>query len=109
MVAVIFAIGLIFSYLAVVSTLCVVRNRSLARSTAFLRILTSWFVPVLGPIFTLRVAAEESPQNLQSRWWLWPLRWLISDESPEPGFARVTDMGADAERILPGSTPGPPP
>jgi hypothetical protein len=100
--------GLSMIYLGVAATICVVRDQSLARSSAVLRILVSWFVPLLGPILTLKIAAEESSQNLRSLWWLWPLRWLLSEEAPHPGFARVSDMRADAEQILPGSTFIPP-
>ncbi|MGA2842787.1 MAG: hypothetical protein ABSG18_22015 [Steroidobacteraceae bacterium] len=106
---VISVIGLSMIYLGIAATLCVVRDRSLARKPAVLRILVSWFVPLLGPIFTIRIAAEESPQDLRSRWWLWPLRPMFSEERPDSGFAQVIDMRADAERILPGSTFNPPP
>jgi hypothetical protein len=106
---VISVMGLSVVYLAIAATMCVARDRSLARRAAVLRILVSWFVPLLGPILTIRTAAEESSQGLRSRWWLWPLRPLLSEESPDPGFAQVVDMRADAERILPGSAFIPPP
>jgi hypothetical protein len=106
---VIAVVGLSMIYLGIAATLCVVRDQSLAGSSAVLRILVSWFVPLLGPILTIRIAAEESSQGLRSRWWLWPLRPLLSEEAPDPGFAQVADMRADAERILPGSTFIPPP
>ena len=101
--------GLPMIYLGIVATLCVVRDQSLARSSAVLRILVSWLVPLLGPIVTIRIAAEESSQGVRFRWWLWPLRPLLSDKAPGPSFAPVVDMRADAERILPGSTFIPPP
>jgi hypothetical protein len=96
-------------YLGIVATICVLRDQSLARASSVARILVSWFVPILGPILTIRIAAEESPHGLRSRWWLWPLRSVLSDETPDPGYGQVTDMRADAERILPGSTFIPPP
>jgi hypothetical protein len=102
-------IGLTLFYLGCVATLCVVLDRALARRIAVLRILISWLVPLLGAIVTLRVAVEESQQELRYRWWLWPLRPLFSEAVPDPGFAEVTDMRADAERILPGHTLIPPP
>jgi hypothetical protein len=101
-------IGLTLFYLSSVATLCVALDRALARRVAVLRILVSWLVPLLGAIVTIRVAVEES-QDLRSRWWLWPLRPLLSETAPDPGFAEVTDMRADAERILPGHTLIPPP
>jgi len=103
------AIALIAFYLALAATICVVRDRTLPRLTAISRLLVSWLVPLLGPILTIRVATEESIQNLPRRWWLWPLRSLLVDAAPAPGFAEVTDMRADAERILPGHTLIPPP
>jgi hypothetical protein len=106
---VIFVMGLSMIYLGIAATLCVMRDRSLARSTVVLRILISWFLPLFGPIVTIRVAADESSEGLRSRWWLWPLRPLLSEDTRDPGFARVMDMRADAERILPGSTFMPPP
>jgi len=74
-----------------------------------LRILVSCAVPLLGAIVVIRVAVEESQEDLRSRWWLWPLRPLLSEAAPDLGFAEVTDMRADAERIVPGHTPIPPP
>jgi hypothetical protein len=106
---VISVMGLFMIYLGIAAALCVVRDRSLARSSAISRILVSWFVPLFGPILTIWIAAEESSQGLRSRWWLWPLRPLLSVEVPDPGLAQVIDMRADAERILPGSTFIPPP
>lgn len=106
---VIAVVGLSMIYLGITATLCVVRDQSLARSSAVLRILVSWFVPLLGPILMIRIAAEESSQGLPSSWWLWPLRPLLSEEAPDPRSAQVVDMRADAERILPGSTFIPPP
>ena|ERR1700722_11661280 len=103
------AIALIAFYLALVATICIVRDRTLPRLTAISRLLVSWLVPLLGAILAIRVATEESPQNLPRRWWLWPLRPLLVDAAPAPGFAEVTDMRADAERILPGHTLIPPP
>jgi len=100
---VISVLGLAMVYLGIAATLCVVRDRSLAPSAAVLSILVSWFVPLLGPILTIRIAAEDSSQGLRSRWWLWPLRPMLSEEAPNPGFAQVIDVRADAERILPGS------
>jgi hypothetical protein len=100
--------GLCMIYLAIAATFCVVRDQSLARSSAALRILVSWFVPLLGPILAIRIAAEESCQGLRSRWWLWPVRPLLAEEPADRGFAQVVDMRADAERILPGSTFIPP-
>jgi len=70
---VIFMMGLSMIYLGIAATLCVMRDRSLARSTVVLRILISWFLPLLGPIVTIRIAADESSEGLRSRWWLWPL------------------------------------
>jgi hypothetical protein len=102
--AVNWVIGLSMIYLGIVATLCVVRDQSLTRSSAVLRILASWFVPFLGPILSIRIAAEDSSQNLRSSWWLWPLRRLSSEQAPAPGFAHVIDIRAEAERILPGST-----
>lgn len=102
-------IGLSILYLGIAATLCVVRDGSLARSTAVLRILLSWFVPLLGAILTVKIAAEDSSQGLRSRWWLWPLRPILSEETPDSGFTQVVDVRADAERILPGSTLFPPP
>lgn len=102
-------IGLTFFYLASVATLCVVLDRALAPRIALLRILIAWLVPLLGAIVTIRVAVEECGEDLRSRWWLWPLRPLVSEADPDPGFAEVTDMQADAERILPGQTLIPPP
>jgi len=67
-----------------------VRDQSLARSSATLRILVSWFVPLLGTILTIRIAAEESSQGLRSRWWLWPLRPLLSEEAPDSGRSKGT-------------------
>jgi hypothetical protein len=104
---VISVMGLPMIYLGIAATLCVVRDQALARRSAVLRILASWLIPLLGPIVTIRIAAEESFEGLRSRWWLWPLRLMLSD-APEPGFDRVIDMRADAERILPGSTLIPP-
>ena len=106
---VISVMGLSVIYLGIVATMCVVRDQSLARASSVSRILVSWFIPFLGPILTIRIAAEESPHGLRSRWWLWPLRPLLSDEAPDPGFGQVIDMRADAERSLPGSTFIPPP
>lgn len=106
---VISVMGLFMIYLGIAATLCVVRDRSLGRKSAVLRILVSWLVPLLGPILTIRIAAEDSSQNLRSRCWLWPLRPMFSEEPPDPGFAQVVDVRADAERILPGSTFIPPP
>jgi hypothetical protein len=101
--------GLSVIYLGIAATVCVVRDQSLARSSAVLRILVSWLVPFLGPVLTIRIAAEESFQGLRSRWWLRPLRPLLSaEDAPDPGFSRVSDMRADAEQILPGSTLIPP-
>jgi len=105
---VISVIGLAAAYLAIAATLCVVCDRSLALKIAVLRILISWLVPFLGPILTIKVAVEESPQALRSRWWLWPLQPIMSEEAPDSGFPEVTDVRADAERILPGSTLFPP-
>lgn len=102
-------IGVSMIYLGVAATVCVVRDQSLTRRTAILRIIFSWFVPLLGPILTIKIAAEDSTQHLRSRWWLWPLRPMLAQEVPDPGFAPVIDLRADAERILPGSTiMGPP-
>jgi hypothetical protein len=97
-------IGLTLLYLASVATLCVVLDRALIRRVAVLRVLVSWLIPLLGAIVTIRVAVEESREDLRYRWWLWPLRPLLSGDAPDPGFAEVTDMRADAERILPGHT-----
>jgi hypothetical protein len=102
-------IGLTFLYLGCVATLCVALDRALARRVAVMRILVSWLVPLLGAIVTIRVAVEESQQDLRSRWWLWPLRPLLRKAAPDRGFAEVVDMRADAERILPGHTLIPPP
>lgn len=101
-------IGLILFYLGSVATFCVVLDRALVRRVAVLRILVSWLIPLLGAIVTIRVAVEESQQNLRSRWWLWPLRPLLSEAAPDSGFAEVTDMRADAERIVPGHSLFPP-
>jgi hypothetical protein len=101
-------IGVLATYLAAAATLCVLRDRSLVTKVSVLRILVSWFVPLLGPILTIRVAVEESAGGLISCWWLWPLRPILFEE-PDSGFAEVTDVRADAERILPGSTLFPPP
>ena len=106
---VISVISLCMIYLGIAATLCVVRDQSLARSSAVLRIVISWLIPLLGSILTIRIAAEESPQGLRSCWWLWPFRPLLSEEAPNRGYAQVVDMAADAERILPGSTSTPPP
>jgi hypothetical protein len=102
-------IGLTLFYLGFVATLCIVLDHALSRRVALLRILVSWLVPLLGAILTIRVAVEESQQDLRSRWWLWPLRPLLFEAARDPGFAEVTDMRADAERILPGHTLIPPP
>jgi hypothetical protein len=106
---VILVMGLSMIYLGIAATLCVVRDQSLARSSAILRIFASWLIPLLGPVVTIRVAAEESSEGLRSRWWLWPLRPLLSEDAPDSGFAQVIDMRGDAERVLPGSTFIPPP
>ena len=101
-------IVLIAIYLSVVATICVVRDRTLPAATVTLRLVFSWLAPLLGAILTIRVATEESTQALSRRWWLWPLRPLLTDAAPEPGFAQVTDMAVDAERIVPGHTLIPP-
>jgi hypothetical protein len=101
-------IGLTLFYLGSVATLCIVLDRALAHRVAVLRFLASWLIPLLGAIVTIRVAVEESQQDLRSRWWLWPLRPLLSEAAPDSGFAEVTDMRAEAERILPGHTLIPP-
>ena len=75
---VILVTGLFMIYLGIAATWCVMGDRSLARSSVVLRILISWFLPLLGPVVTIRVAAEESSEGLRSRWWLWPLRPLLS-------------------------------
>jgi hypothetical protein len=103
-IVVTYVIGVSMIYLGGAATLCVVRDQSLTRRTAILRIMFSWFVPLLGHILTIKIAAEDSAQHLRSWWWLWPLRPMLAQEVSEPGFARVIDMRADAERILPGST-----
>jgi hypothetical protein len=102
-------VALTWVYLGCAATLCVVLDRGLAVRVAVLRILVSWVVPMLGAIVTVRVAVEECGEGLRSRWWLWPLRFVFSEGAPERGFAEVTDMRGDAERILPGSTWIPPP
>jgi hypothetical protein len=102
------AIGLTLFYLSSVATLCVALDPALARRVAVLRILVSWLIPLLGAIVIIRLAAEESQRNLRSRWWLWPLQSLLSEGAPDSGLADVTDMRADAERILPGHTLIPP-
>ncbi len=108
-VVVLLVMGLSVIYLGIVATICVALDRSLARASSVSRILVSWFVLFLGPILTIRIAAEESPHGLRSRWWLWPLRPLLLDDAPNPRFGQVIDMRADAERIFPGSTFIPPP
>jgi hypothetical protein len=102
-------LGLTILYLGVAATLSVVRDRSLALHAAFLRILVSWLVPIMGPILTIRIAAEDASLGLRSCWWLWPLRPLLSEGPMGSGFPQVVDVRADAERILPGSTLFPPP
>jgi hypothetical protein len=79
---------------------CVALDRALAGRVALLRIFVSWLVPLLGSIVTIRVAAEESQQDLRSRWLLWPLRPLLCEAAP-PGFAKVTDMRVDAVHMQP--------
>jgi hypothetical protein len=101
-------IGLTMFYLDSVATLCVLLDRALVRRVAVLRIVVTWLIPLLGAILTIRVAVEESQQDLRSRWWLWPLRPFLSEAAADSGFADVTDMRADAERILPGHTLFPP-
>ena len=103
------AIGVTMLYLGTAATVCVGSDHTLARGVAFVRILVSWLVPLLGPILIIKIAIEESPGNLRARWWLWPLSPLFSGEEQDLGFAQVTDMHADAERILPGHTLIPPP
>jgi hypothetical protein len=93
-------IGFALVYLGSVATLCVALDRALAGRVALLRIFVSWLVPLLGSIVTIRVAAEESQQDLRSRWLLWPLRPLLCEAAP-PGFAKVTDMRVDAVHMQP--------
>jgi hypothetical protein len=84
------SIAFLALYAALVATICVVRDRSLPGLTAGLRLLVSWCVPLLGPILTIRVAAEESPQSLPRQWWLWPLRPLLSEASVNVDYADLT-------------------
>ena len=62
-------IGLTMFYLDSVATLCVLLDRALVRRVAVLRIVVTWLIPLLGAILTIRVAVEESQQDLRSRWW----------------------------------------
>jgi hypothetical protein len=94
-------------YLAVAATVCVVLGRKVGRPAATLRILISWLVPILGPFITIRVSAEEL--QLSRRWWLWPLKGVLSDTPTQHAHSAIVDMQTDAERILPGGTLIPPP
>jgi hypothetical protein len=104
---VISVIVVLVAYLGVAATVCILRDRSLALKLAGIRILISWLVPLLGPILMIKVAAEELSQGLQSCWWLWPLKWILSDRTADSVVDQVIDVRADAERILPGSTTTP--
>lgn len=96
------AVGLTWLYFALAATLRVAADRTLAPRITLLRILVSWLVPILGAILTIRVAGEESQQDLRARWLLWPLRCFLSEPTSDRGPFEVTDLRSDAERILPG-------
>jgi hypothetical protein len=96
-------------YLAIAATLCVSLDLALPRPIAAMRIVVSWLVPVVGPVLTIRVSAEESQIDLSRRWWLRPLKGIITERAVDPADVECVDLRADAERILPGSTLTPPP
>jgi hypothetical protein len=67
-----------------------------------LRLLFVWLVPFLGAVVALRVTAEESPDRVPARGWLWPFLPLLSDKHIHSQASGVIDLVGDAERALPG-------
>jgi hypothetical protein len=97
-------IGFALVYLGSVATLCVALVRTLAGRIALLRILVSWLVPPLGAIVNIRLAVEESQQDLRSRWWLWPLRPLSCEAAPARicrGYGYASRRGSYAAVTVP--------
>jgi hypothetical protein len=66
--------GLSMIYLGTAATLCVVRDQSLARSTAVLRILVSWFVPLEAPSPRFFPLSDGERNRLLT---LYPRKWTV--------------------------------
>ena len=95
---------IVLVYLAVVATLCVCLDRPSDRVAFLLRIVFSWVVPVVGPLITIRISAEEFQLPLRRRWWLWPVRSILGDPPSSSVPPEASDIIASAEHVLPGIT-----
>ena len=91
-------VGVIAVYLALLATWSLSRDETLTRSGRVARVVLAWLVPVIGPMFLLKSAAELAPESLPASAFIWPVRWLWASGRPVrgdsgPGDAAGLDYG----------------
>jgi tellurite resistance protein TehA-like permease len=91
-------VSVIAAYLALLATWSLSHDETLTRSGRVARVVPAWLVPIIGPMFLLRSAAELAPESLPAPAFTWPVRWLWAAGRPVrgdsgPGDAAGLDYG----------------
>jgi len=68
------------AYMDALAVACVSHDRTLTALNKFGRTLLILFLPFIGAAVAIASAAETAPQALPGQRWLWPVRFLISNE-----------------------------
>jgi len=94
--ALVIAVGLavIAFYLALLATWSLAHDETVSGAIRVARVVLVWFLPLIGPMFTLRSAAEVAPESLPATMFTWPVRWLWAASRPVKGDSGPGDGGS---------------
>jgi hypothetical protein len=92
-VAISVGVSVIAAYLALLATWSLSHDETLTRSGRVARVVLAWLVPIIGPMFLLRSAAELAPESLPAPAFTWPVRWLWASGRPVRGDTGPDDSG----------------
>jgi hypothetical protein len=86
--------GVIATYLATLATWSLAHDDTLAGPNRLARVVLAWLLPLVGPMFILRAAAELAPRSLPAAIFTWPVKWLWATTPPVGGDSGPPDSEA---------------
>jgi hypothetical protein len=96
------AAGLYVFYAALLTTWSIVRDDTLTLIGKAARVVIAWCLPLVGPLFLLRAAAEIAPRSLPPRAFLVPLLPLVyirTRQPNDPYYAEHDTLGVSGGDI----------
>ena len=88
---------LVCVWLSAIASFVVVRDKTLETKQKVAQIAAAWVLPVVGPLLTLYLIAQHSPELIQKKWIPWPFRNIVFGRNFRPNANRNEndDSGID--------------